>query len=282
MTHRFGVFEFDSLTGELHKSGRRVPLEPQPARVLALLLARAGTLVSRDEVKEAAWGSDVHVDFDRGLAYCLSHIRTALGDSAQNSRFVQTLPKQGYRFIAPVEAASNARAAPAISANSPVWSARPGWWVWAAALMVALVAAVSLSGGPPGNAVVAVSVFDNETGRDDLDRRVAALSDQVVTRLTAVAPGRVAIIGNAAILRRPRNIRDLRTVAAELPHADYVVLGQLQARESGYQFITHLIRLSDETHLRANRLTFPDSDLSRLEDAVAAEFERAVRAHLIE
>ncbi len=102
MLHKFGVFEFDSDTGELRKNGRAVALEPQPAKALALLLARAGEVVSREELRDAVWGSETHVDFDRGIAYCLSQIRTALGDSGDNPRFVQTIPKRGFKFIAPV------------------------------------------------------------------------------------------------------------------------------------------------------------------------------------
>ena len=102
MRHKFGVFEFDAETGELRKNGRTVALEPQPAKALALLLARAGEVVSRDDLRDAVWGSDTHVDYERGIAYCLSQIRTALGDSGDNPRFVQTIPKRGFKFIAPV------------------------------------------------------------------------------------------------------------------------------------------------------------------------------------
>ena len=87
----------------MRKAGRLVPLERQPGIVLAALLAQPGAIVTRDELRAAVWGDEVHVDFDRGLAYCLSQIRTALDDTADNPRFVQTLPKRGYRFIAPVD-----------------------------------------------------------------------------------------------------------------------------------------------------------------------------------
>jgi DNA-binding winged helix-turn-helix (wHTH) protein len=120
MVFRFGIFEFDDQSGELRRNGRAVALEPQPARALACLLSRPGDLVSREELREAVWGAATHVDFDRGLAYCLSEIRGALGDSAENPRFVQTLPKRGYKFLAPVsgsptrpEAASTFAEAPA-------------------------------------------------------------------------------------------------------------------------------------------------------------------------
>jgi TolB-like protein len=89
------------------------------------------------------------------------------------------------------------------------------------------------------------------------------------------------VVGNAAILRQPRNIRNLKAVSAGV-RADYVLLGQLQQADSGLRFITHFIRLSDETHLRANRLSFPSGDLATLEHEVVAEFERAARQHLLQ
>src|SRR2546422_11528395 len=85
------------------RADRQVALEPQPARALALLLARAGDVVSRDELRAHLWGGDTHVDFDRGLAYCVGQLRSALGDTADNPRFVQTFPRRGFTFIAPVD-----------------------------------------------------------------------------------------------------------------------------------------------------------------------------------
>ena len=102
MTYSFGTFAFDAASLELTREGRPVRLEPQPARALAMLLARAGEVVTRDELRAAIWGEHTHVDYDRGLAYCLAQVRTALGDNAENPRFVQTLPKRGFRFLAPV------------------------------------------------------------------------------------------------------------------------------------------------------------------------------------
>ena len=92
---------------------------------------------------------------------------------------------------------------------------------------------------------------------------------------------RLLVIGNAAVLRQPRNIRNLKAVAQSL-NADYVLLGQLQKDETGLRFITHFIRLRDEAHLKANRLTMADGGVSGLEAAVVDEFERAVRDHILE
>jgi TolB-like protein len=131
--------------------------------------------------------------------------------------------------------------------------------------------------GPP---VVAVSVFDNETGDPSFDQLVSSLSDTVVVRLTEMAPSQLAVIGNAEVLRRPRNIRNLQALVGVI-RADYVVLGQLQRTDTGLRFISHLIRLPEETHLRARTLPFQSSDPSTLEAAVVTELEQAVRQHVL-
>ncbi len=99
---RFGVFELDPQTGELRKRGLRMPLQEQPFRVLVSLLERPGELVSRDELRKKLWPDDTFVDFDQGLGTAIRKIREALGDTADNPRFIETLPRRGFRFITPV------------------------------------------------------------------------------------------------------------------------------------------------------------------------------------
>ena len=106
---RFGVFEVDVHTGELRKQGLRIKLRDQPFQILLLLLAHPGEVVSRDELQKQLWPADTFVDFDRGLNKAVNHLRDALGDSAESPRFIETLPKRGYRFIAPVDAGSPQR-----------------------------------------------------------------------------------------------------------------------------------------------------------------------------
>jgi len=101
--YRFGVFEFDGETFELTKNGRTVAVRPQPLKLLALLLARPNDLISRDELQRALWAGDTFVDFEQGLNHAIRELRAVLGDLAESPRFIQTLPRRGYRFIAPVE-----------------------------------------------------------------------------------------------------------------------------------------------------------------------------------
>jgi cholera toxin transcriptional activator len=108
---RFGVFEADERTGELRKQGKRLQLQGQPLQVLLLLLARPGELVSRTEIHQRLWPDGTFVDFDHGLNTAINKIREALGDSASSPRFVETLARRGYRFIAPVEVVNEIPAA---------------------------------------------------------------------------------------------------------------------------------------------------------------------------
>src|SRR6187549_1882702 len=102
--YRFAEFEFEPRTGELRKGGEKVRLREQPCQILMLLLARPGDLITREEARQALWPGDTFVDFDVGLNTAIKRLREALGDSAEQPRFVETLPRRGYRFIAPVEA----------------------------------------------------------------------------------------------------------------------------------------------------------------------------------
>jgi cholera toxin transcriptional activator len=101
---RFGVFELDSVTGELRKEGKSRPrIRDQALQILIMLLEKSEDLVSRDELRERLWPADTFVDFDHGLNTAINQVRSALGDSAANPKFIQTLPRRGYRFIAPVQ-----------------------------------------------------------------------------------------------------------------------------------------------------------------------------------
>lgn len=101
--YRFGVFECDADTLELCRSGRALHVRPQSLRLLTLLVARAGEMVSRADIQHALWGADTFIDFEQGVNHCIKELRAALGDSAESPRYIETLPRRGYRFIAPVE-----------------------------------------------------------------------------------------------------------------------------------------------------------------------------------
>jgi DNA-binding winged helix-turn-helix (wHTH) protein/TolB-like protein len=295
MTYRFGVFTFDDRTLTLLRSDRPVPIEPQPARALALLLERAGAIVTRDDLRAHLWDADTHVAFDRGLAYCIGELRAALGDSAENPRFVQTLPRRGFTFIAPVarEAVEPAPGPqpPGGAATEPVATPIrvPPWIAFVTIAAVALIVGaagalmVARDRGPaaPRRPIVAVAVFENETGDPRHDRVIAAVSDTVVERLTALGPSRVGVDGNAAILRRPRDARDWRAVA-QATGAAYMVAGLLQTRSDHLSLLMYLIRLDDGTHVWVQRVNRPADDrLETIGADAAAEIESAVRTTVL-
>ena len=278
MTYHFGTFTFDDRTSLLTRAGRQIGLEPQPARALGLLLARAGDVVSREELRALLWGGDTHVDFDRGLAYCIGELRAVLGDSADNPRFVQTLPRRGFRFIAPVEAVKNG--------NESKAAPRAGAWTIGAIALAALaiIGAWLLmrpSGPSASRPIVAVAVFENESGDPSRDRVVAGLSDVIVERLTALGPSRIGVNGNARILRRPREARDSVAVAKETG-ASFLVSGQLQTREGRLSLLVQLIRLDDGTHVWVDRIDrSPDDALETLDTDLARRVQTAVRRHVL-
>jgi cholera toxin transcriptional activator len=117
---RFGVFEVDLAAGELRKNGARIRLQEQPFQVLAALLENAGQVVTRDDLRQKIWPADTFVDFDHSLNTAINKIREALGDSASSPRFVETLARRGYRFIAPVDSGAAPSNATSDAAATPL------------------------------------------------------------------------------------------------------------------------------------------------------------------
>src|SRR6185295_17888645 len=127
---RFGLFELDLSAGELRKQGRNIKLQDQPLQVLERLLSRPGDVVTREELQQALWPADTFVEFDQGLNTAIKKIRLALGDSADNPRFIETLPRKGYRFIAPVGERETPAPIPAPAVRMRGW-----WWLASAGLV---------------------------------------------------------------------------------------------------------------------------------------------------
>src|SRR6476661_507452 len=119
---RFGSFELDCASRELRKNGLRLRLEEQPFRLLAALVSRHGDVVTRDELKNALWPDDTYVDFERGLTRVINKVRLTLSDKASNPLFIETVPRRGYRFVAPVstvDRSQEARDSSPVNGNAP-------------------------------------------------------------------------------------------------------------------------------------------------------------------
>jgi len=144
-TYRFGVFELDLRVGELRRNGLKVKLQEQPLQVLTLLLDKPGEIVSREDLRNRLWPADTFVDFDHSLNAAIRRLRDALGDSAENPRFVETVARRGYRFLSPVSAGpSNGNgghsAAAAVSEPAHQRTTRfHKWWLLAGAAAVVLI-----------------------------------------------------------------------------------------------------------------------------------------------
>ena len=179
-TVRFGPYEADLGTGELRKDGAKVPLQDKPFQMLALLLRRPGELVTREELRSELWPADTFVDFEHGLNTAVKKLRQALDDSAETPRFVETLPKRGYRFVAPVstEGPSEVATAPIASRREPRSDA---WHPHAFGVLVVLIAvALVLNRGdrsstsPPPNPRPVIVLMDSPLPGRVYDPRTAA------------------------------------------------------------------------------------------------------------
>jgi len=141
---RFGVFEVDLRAGELRRQGLKIKLQEQPFQILTMLLERPGEVVTREELQQKLWGADTFVDFEHGLATAVKKLREALGDTADNPRFVETLPRRGYRFIAPVDVGAIHELPPVTTGGRAIHESPLHKWWWAVAgvavIMLALAA----------------------------------------------------------------------------------------------------------------------------------------------
>lgn len=249
MVVRFDGFELDLDSEELSQGGELVPLAPQPTRVLALLAANAGRTVGREEIQKHVWG-DGHVEADLGLNSCIRKIRAQLGDDPSEPRFIRTVPRRGYRFIASVEPEALADAQPGALV-------RRAGWLGAAALLTLALALLwwSRTGGSSSNGAVtpasagaapialAVLPFENLTADPTQDYIGDGLTEETIARLGQIAPDRLAVIARTTTMRLKGQTEDLVTVAREL-EVGYLVEGSFR-RENGTLRAT--VRLIDGT-----------------------------------
>jgi DNA-binding winged helix-turn-helix (wHTH) protein/TolB-like protein len=291
----FGPFETNVRAGELRREGVLIPLQDLPFRLLSALLERPGEVVTRAELTERLWGADTFVDAAAGLNTAVAKLRDALGDNAEQPLYIETVPKRGYRFVAqvdhgqvaaPRDGGADPRVGPPLDEArgtlSPSKGQTPPPWrrgvVWTAAAIVGIAvvvfAAYRLRADRPQTRV-AVVLFDNETGRPEVSRLSQGLTDATVFALTAQP--KLAVIGNAAILRTARPFRDIAAVRDAL-RADYIVIGQVQTADETILVRSHLIRASDQAHLwvSVSRMTGGEA---ALQSEVAGRIASAVATH---
>jgi DNA-binding winged helix-turn-helix (wHTH) protein/TolB-like protein len=270
---RFGPFEADVDAGRLRRDSAQVPIQDLPFRLLTALLERPGEVLTRAELSTRLWGSDTFVDAAAGLNTAVAKLREALSDQAEQPTYIETVPKRGYRFVGTIDTAT---ATPVIAVQS-FRVAR--LWIAAAAMIVAVivlgaVGVYRLRAGRPQTRV-AVILFDNETDRPDVSRLSQGLTDATVFALAA--DPRLAVIGNAAVLRTPRPFRDIALVRDAL-HADFIVVGQVQTVDGRILVRSHLIRAADEAHVWVNAARMEDSEAA-LQSTVSSRIAAAVASN---
>jgi DNA-binding winged helix-turn-helix (wHTH) protein/TolB-like protein len=276
---RFGPFDAELDAGTLRRDGNLVPIQDLPFRLLSALIERPGTLVTRAELAERLWGAGTYVDATAGLNTAIAKLREALGDQAEQPIYIETVPKRGYRFIAEVKSAEEAepRVGP-VGDRNPVANTQVRPYALHAITALAMIAVVAVTAyqlrARRAQTRVAVVLFDNETGRPEMNRLSQGLTDATVFALTA--DSKLAVIGNAAVLRTPRPFRDIGLVRDTL-HADFIVIGQVQTVDDRILVRSHLIRAADQAHVWVNATRLTDSETS-LESQVSTRIASAVAA----
>lgn len=231
---RFGEFEVDLPAGRLFRQGVRVPLRDQLFQVLSMLLERAGDVVTREELQKRLWPGDVVVDFELNLNTIVARLREALGDSAEDPRYIETLPKRGYRFLAPVSEGA---------ASELVRRHRTRL----------LVLPFSNTGGDPSE-----EYFSD------------AMTDEIITALCRVAPDRLAVIARTTAMQYKKSEKGVARIGRELG-VDYIVEGGARRGEDRVTVNVQLIETAGQTHIFARKYETGSGDIFGVVDRAASE-----------
>jgi TolB-like protein/DNA-binding winged helix-turn-helix (wHTH) protein/Tfp pilus assembly protein PilF len=282
---RFGLFELDLESCELRKKGRLVPLRQQAVTILGMLVQQPGRLVTREQICERLWGSDTVVEFDQGLNNCIRGIRTALNDDAQSPRYVETLPRRGYRFVAPVETDASRAPASEASPTAPAPTTRP-WLVWGAVAAVGLLAAVVLGvtkgrvDAPVASSTdrvrLAVLPFVDLSGDAEGDYFSLGLTEEVIATLGRLHPERLGVIARTTMREYAQNGQDIAAIGHSLD-VDFVLEGSVRRSNGRARINAELIEVPGQTQVWADSWERELSDLLVVQDELARAVARGVR-----
>jgi TolB-like protein/DNA-binding winged helix-turn-helix (wHTH) protein/Tfp pilus assembly protein PilF len=313
--YRFGVFEAHGRTGELRKHGRVLKLRGRPFDILLLLLARGGDVISRDELRRQLWPADTFVDFDHGLNSAMNRLREALGDSAENPRFIETLPKRGYRFIAPVEVLghepirrqreevhedrdaagaesptevsdastprSRTREREASLARGPIVSLPSGIVLLLAGGALAMAVIVSLlylrvrPAPHPAKMTLAVLPFDNLSTESDEDFFADGFTEEMIAELGKLDPDRLGVIARTTTRLYKNTRKNIGQIRQELG-VDYVLEGSVRRAANRMRITAELVQTSDMTHLWAESYDGDVSNVLAVQSEVAMKIARSL------
>jgi TolB-like protein/DNA-binding winged helix-turn-helix (wHTH) protein/Tfp pilus assembly protein PilF len=284
----FGAYEADLLSGELRKHGKRVRLQSQPFQLLAMLLERPGDLVTREEICQKLWPADTFVDFDHSLGTAINKIREVLNDSAAEPRFVETVPRRGYRFIAPVTSVDPGSTVPPIRTThkSKLLYALFGVCVALALFSAALIAGnfhgwrkgllSKLSAQPP---VMSIAVLPLLNLSNDPDQQFFAdgMTDELITSLAQISSLRV--ISHTSAMAYLGTHKSAAEIARELG-VDALVEGSVVRSGSKVRINAQLIHAASDRHLWAHSYDREMSDVLTVQGEVAREIAESISIRL--
>jgi len=297
---RFGGFEIDLKAGELRKGGVRIKLQGQPFEVLVMLLERPGELVERERLRERLWPTDTFVDFDYGVNSAINRLREALGDSADSPRYVETVPRRGYRFIAQVEAPAAAVAttiAPVAESSlspatvetptsSPASSTRKKAVIAAVVIAIVLIVTLILPSvrerifgrpNPPHIQSIAVLPLNNLSSGADQDFFADGMTEALITDLGKISALRV--ISHTSVMQYKGTKKPLPEIAKEL-NVDALVEGTVARSGTHLRITANLVQASPEKHLWAEAYESEVGDILTVQREVAQSVAREIRINL--
>src|SRR5579859_6983567 len=273
--YTFGQYIFDPQSGELNDGQKTVQLRPQVGKLLELLLRKANTTVSREEIKNHLWGAHIVVEFEEGISACVRQLRIALNDGASGTRYIQTISRRGYKFVFPVGVSEDglalerraqtpaATVIPALASTPstpPPGGLRPGHYAAVAAVVVVVlgIAASALyqrrsnsyvpgaDGGPA--TVVAVLPFNNLSQNQDSAVLGASLSHEIINLLGPIAPDRLGVIASTSTAHYLKGGETIKQIGEELG-ANYVLEGSIAPQAGSYHVSARLIRAGDQSYV---------------------------------
>jgi TolB-like protein/DNA-binding winged helix-turn-helix (wHTH) protein/Tfp pilus assembly protein PilF len=289
---RFGAFELDLASGELLKHGVRVKLRDKPFQILVALLERPGDVITRKELQERLWPGDTFVEFENGLNNAISRLRETLGDNADRPLFIETLPRRGYRFVAPLEVRPDAPAqeppppvVPTAASQSPSRMTAWRWWP-AAAAIVAATGSVSWywpsprpAPAPSTRSVAVLPFVPGDAREASADDYVAfGMTEALITELSRV--GALKVISQTSVMQYKGVRRALPAVARELG-AGTIVEGSVLREGDQVRITVQLIDAETDTHLWAQSyMRDPAAALGRQRE-LAREVAGIIRSRLV-
>ncbi len=268
----FCQFELDLTSGELHKDGEKIALPRKAFEILRVLAERPGEVVTREALRAQLWAADTFVEFDDNLNHAVNKLRQVLGDSAENPQFIETLPRQGYRFVAPIE--PHTQAQPVVAHPEVGVFASKYKWLAVATLVIASVAVYVLwnyglkAHGQRQRPMLAVLPLDNLTGLEELDYLSDGITEEIITELGRMNPDRLGLIARTSTSRYKKTTKTIAEMGRELG-VDYVIEGSLRQASPRLRVTVQLIRVSDQTHLWAQAYDINPPEATSINQDVA-------------